>query len=136
MTLTQEEQKMIRNSWGKIITHSQETGEAFYRHFFALRPDLEVLFPTDLKLQTHKLLAAVTILVTKMDKAEHIREEVQKLAHRHTKYGVEPAYFAVFGEAFVLALAEILASIWNEPLKKAWQSAFQMIAEAMIAEMS
>ncbi|MCU0447869.1 MAG: globin domain-containing protein [Microscillaceae bacterium] len=135
MALTQEEQKMIRNSWGKVITHPEEAGEVFYQHFFYLHPELKYLFPTDLKAQSHKLIAAVTILVTKMDKAEHIREDVHKLAQRHKQYGVKPAYFAAFGEAFLYTLAQVLVAVWSEPLKNAWQSAYTMISEAMMLEM-
>jgi hemoglobin-like flavoprotein len=135
MALTAEEQKMIRDTWGRVITHAEEAGGVFYQHLFSLHPEFKPLFPTDLKAQARKLLAAVTILVTKMDKADHIREEVHKLAQRHIQYGVKPVFFTAFGEAFLFTLAQILASVWNDPLKIAWQSAYTMISEAMIAEM-
>jgi hemoglobin-like flavoprotein len=135
MALTQDEQKMIRDSWGKVITHTEEAGLVFYQYLFSFHPELKPLFPTDLKAQARKLIAAVTILVTKMDKSDHIREEVHKLAQRHIHYGVKPVYFAMFGEAFLITLAQVLASIWSEPLKMAWQSAYTMISEAMIEEM-
>jgi hemoglobin-like flavoprotein len=133
--LSPDEQILIKVSWGKLLTHQQEAGEIFYTHFFTLKPELKNLFRPDLKSQAHKLIAAITILVTKMNKASHIREEIQKLAHRHVQYGAKAGYFDVFKEALLITLEKILGENWNEAMKTAWLSAFELIAGAMIEEM-
>ncbi|MCU0447577.1 MAG: globin domain-containing protein [Microscillaceae bacterium] len=134
--LTPHQVDLIKNSWGKVIIYSEQAGEAFYTHLFAKAPELVSLFKTNIKAQDRKLIYAVTLLITKINKLDNIREEVRSLAKRHTLYGVKPEYFQVFGEAFMDMLDRVLQSNWNEDMQLAWRTLYGIIAQAIIDEMS
>jgi hemoglobin-like flavoprotein len=127
---------LIKNSWGKVIIYSEQAGEAFYTHLFAKAPNLVSLFKTNIKAQDRKLIYAVTLLITKINKLDNIREEVRSLAKRHQHYGVKSEYFHIFGEAFMDMLARVLQSNWSDEMQLAWKTLYGIIAQAMVDEMS
>jgi hemoglobin-like flavoprotein len=134
--LSNDQIQLIKSSWTHVIAYSDKAGEVFYRHFFALAPQAQALFQNDLEKQNHKLLATISLIVAKLPKIEQIHEELRGLAHRHNKYGAKIEYFAPFGKAFMAMLAEVMAGGWSDEMQAVWLQVFQIISQAMVADMS
>ncbi len=134
-TLSDAHLKRIRDTWGQVITHSHKAGEVFYTVLFDLAPSLSDLFKENIKKQDQKLLSAITVIVTKLNKLDNLNEEVRALAKRHVKYGVPTQHFPIFGKALLLMLESILEDAWDEETKEAWTLMYTFISVAMTEEM-
>jgi hemoglobin-like flavoprotein len=60
-----------------------------------------------------------------------------KLGKRHAQYGVKPAYFALLGEALLVALADTLGpSIWTFEVEEAWTIVFGELCGGIVDNMT
>ncbi|MCU0447576.1 MAG: globin domain-containing protein [Microscillaceae bacterium] len=135
LKLTNEQIWLIKSSWTHVIAYSDKAGDLFYRHFFALAPPAQDLFKDNLEIQNRKLLAAISLIVAKLPKIEHIEEELHSLSQRHRKYGVRPEYFEAFGKAFMNMLAEVMGEAWSDEMREIWEQVYQTMSEAIIKDM-
>lgn len=62
---------------------------------------------------------------------EAMEEILLDLGGRHVAYGARAEYFAVMGNAFVVALGKILKSAFTDELRKDWNQVFGFMAEKM-----
>jgi nitric oxide dioxygenase len=133
--LSDNQLQKIRDTWGEVIAHSHQAGEVFYTVLFDLAPSLSDLFKENIKKQDQKLLSAITLIITKLNKLENLNDEVRALAKRHVQYGVPTTHFGVFGKALIHMLENILGDKWDEETKEAWERIYQLISTALKEEM-
>ena len=136
--MTTEEIELLRDSWTILLAHREDAGDIFYKTLFDLNPEVRGLFKTDLKTQNQKLMSSITLIVTKLNKLDNIREEVKFLAKRHVNYKVKPEYFDAFGVAFIKMLATTFEKFneWTPAMETAWTKVYQVVSEAMIEELT
>lgn len=103
----------------------------FYRRLFELDPTLRPLFKSDLKKQGTKLMAAITLVVTGLDRPQQILPAVQHLGRRHVAYGVQDSHYATVGQALLWALGQGLGPSFTPDVEAAWAAAYDMLAGAM-----
>ncbi|MDW7691655.1 globin family protein [Flammeovirgaceae bacterium SG7u.111] len=130
--MTESQIQLVKESWGKVVPIATQAGEMFYGRLFEAAPQVKPMFSSDTKAQAIKLTSMLTYVVNKLDKLDEILSEVQQLAVRHTKYGIEPAHYAVVGECLIWTLEQGLGDAWNDELKKAWVTAYTILSGAMI----
>lgn len=130
--MTTHQIEMVQQSWEKIKPVMQVAGESFYHKLFERAPQIRHLFKEDIRGQAGKLAYMLTYVVSRLDKLDTIIEDVQKLGIRHNKYGTEPEHYAVVGECLLETLEDGLGADWNNGLKKAWSTAYGILANAMI----
>jgi hemoglobin-like flavoprotein len=125
----------IKNTWSRIAVNANALGDALYPKLFAKMPELEPLFAQAKTSNSQKLFFFVVIIVSKLDKLDHLHEELRNLATRHIKYRVQASYFAPFGEAFIEAITEILGKYAMPDVIEAWRAFYDMVSEVMIDDM-
>ena len=130
--MTNQQIKMVQQSWEKIKPGMQAAGELFYHKLFERAPAIRHLFKEDVREQAGRLGYMLTYIVSRLDKLDTILEDVERLAIRHNKYGAEPEHYAIVGECLLATLEERLAADWNNQLEKAWAAAYKILADAMI----
>lgn len=133
--ITEQQTQAVKNTWGKIAARSNALGDTLYPKLFAKRPELEELFSHAKATASQKLFMFVMLIVTKLDKLDNLREELQNLAKRHIRYQVKPEYFQVFGECFIESIAEILGKDASQEVLDAWTNLYATISRAMIEDM-
>lgn len=131
-SMTTQDIELVRNSWVSVLAHRDEAGDFFYNHLFSQSPQMKGLFKSDTRTQNQKLMSSITLIVTKLNKLDNIKAEVEFLAKRHINYQVKPAYFTVFGNAFFYMLAHILGNNWTDEMEIAWNKVYELISQAMI----
>jgi hemoglobin-like flavoprotein len=124
--------QLVKESWGFVISKSEEAGNLFYSRLFEVAPGVRHLFKGEIKEQSRKLMSMVTYVVAKLDKLDTIVDEIKSLAGRHNKYGAEPAHYAVVGECLIYTLKTGLGSRWNDETEKAWVAVYGVLSNAMI----
>lgn len=126
---------IIKNTWSRIAVKSNALGDALYPKLFAKMPELEPLFAQARTSNSQKLFFFVVVMVSKLDKLDHLHEELRNLAQRHIRYKVQASYFAPFGEAFIEAITEILGKYALPDVIEAWRAFYEMVSGVMIDDM-
>jgi len=132
MQMTDRQILLVKNSWSYVIVNAEEAGQLFYSRLFEVAPGVRHLFKGDTKEQAKKLMNMVTLIVTKLQKLDEIMSEVKSLAQRHSKYGAEPAHYAVVGECLIWTLQQGLGNKWNKETEDAWLAVYTILSKAMI----
>jgi nitric oxide dioxygenase len=130
--MTERQILLVKNSWSYMIVKSEEISFLFYNRLFEIAPELKSMFKTEPRDQSQKLITMITLIVSKLQKLEEIQEEIKILAIRHRRYGVDTAYYRIFGAAFIWTLQRGLTGKWTEELEEAWVEVYALISEAMI----
>ena len=131
--MTNKQIDLVKSSWATVATIDPVTvGGLFYNRLFEIAPQLKHMFRNPMPEQSKKLLAMINYVISKLDKLEHILDEVAKLARSHVSYGVKPDHYTVVGEALLWTLEKGLADNWNSELKEAWADCYQILSSAMI----
>ncbi|MCS6820771.1 MAG: globin domain-containing protein [Microscillaceae bacterium] len=135
--ITEENIKLVQNSWLVIVGKANEAGQIFYDYLFRNNPELRYLFPTDTRSQNRKLIMAIALIVNKIERMENIHAEITWLASKHLAYGVEVKHFVPFKEAFMYMIEQVLSSedFWDRTLQNAWEVVFSEISQAIIVAM-
>ncbi|QHT67514.1 hemin receptor [Rhodocytophaga rosea] len=130
--MTDRQILLVKHSWSFVIIRSEEAGELFYNKLFELHPELRPMFKNDLVFQAKKLIAMVTVMITKLQKMDDIMPEIHALAQRHVGYGTRPEHYAVVGKALVWMLEQGLGNRWTDETRVAWETWYNQLAKAMI----
>ena len=129
--ITERQILLVKNSWCCAID-AEKAGKLFYGRLFEVAPDVQHLFPGDIKFQSRKLMNMVALIVTRLHKLDEIMEEVKSLARRHHRYGAEPAHYQVVGECLLWTLEKVLGDKWNDETREAWTAVYSVLSDAMI----
>lgn len=123
---------IIKNSWFQIINNTENAGEYFYQVLFELDPSLKLMFKTNTEEQSKKLVIMLSYVISKLNVLDKIMPQIQGLAQRHTKYGVNTDHYQVVGQALIQMLEYKLEKYWNEEIKEAWLEVYTILSGAMI----
>lgn len=125
---------LVKETFGLVATIPAETvGDLFYKRLFEIAPEIRPMFErTSLPEQSRKLISMLAYVVGKLDNLSSIIDEVEKLARRHVKYGVEPKHYQPVGAALLWTLEKGLGDHWNEEVKEAWTRCYSTLSNAMI----
>lgn len=130
--ITEKQILLVKNSFSYVVTDAETAGKLFYGRLFEVAPGVRHLFQDEIKFQARKLMNMVTLIVTKLHKLDEIMGEVKSLAHRHNRYGAEPAHYQVVGECLLWTLEKRLGDRWNSETRQAWTAVYGVLADAMI----
>ena len=131
--MTNKQIDLVKQSWAIVATIDPVTvGGLFYNRLFEIAPQVKPMFRNPMPEQSKKLLAMINYVIGKLDKLEDILDEVAKLAKRHVVYGVKPDHYTIVGNALLWTLEKGLSEKWNDEVKEAWSSCYQVLSSAMI----
>ena len=130
--MTTQQIELVKKSWNQVIPIAQQAGELFYRNLFEAAPGVRHLFKTETKDQAKKLVAMLSMVVSKLDNLDSIINDVKQLAKRHDRYGAQPEHYAVVGETLIKTLKMGLAEKWTTEIEQAWIAAYTILSGAMI----
>ena len=107
-------------------------GDVFYGKLFMENPSFRRMFPKSMNEQYKKLLDMLSVIVGRLDNPGDMMNDVTAMARRHVHYGVKPEHYSAVGKALLWMLEHGLGKDWNEAVKQAWSTCYNMIATAMI----
>jgi hemoglobin-like flavoprotein len=81
--------------------------------------------------QSDKLSRTLEIVVRSLDDLQVLADDLRKLGKRHESYGVEPAHYALVGDALVWTIAKAVGPSFTERDRDAWIVVYGVIAETM-----
>lgn len=123
----------MKLGFARIVPFKAQAAELYYCRLFELDPSLRLMFKSDMTEQKEKLMVAMALVVTNLDKLETLMPAARELGRRHRSYGVRPRHYDVFGAALLWTLEIALGSNWDKDMAEAWKTAYDILAKAMIA---
>lgn len=129
--ITEEEIKLVQDSWEKCIPIADTAAELFYGKLFELDPSVKPLFKSDIKEQGKKLMTMITTAVRGLSKLDTIVGAVQDMGKRHVGYGVKDEHYDTVGSALIWTLGQGLGDAFTEPVKIAWLKTYTLLATTM-----
>lgn len=125
---------LVKKSWAMVAQLDMETvGGIFYTRLFTIAPEVKPMFSrTPIPEQSKKLLTMLSYVISKLDRMDEIKEEVTKLATRHSHYGVKDDHYKAVGASLLWTLEKGLGEHWNEELNQAWIAIYTDLSQAMM----
>ena len=133
--MTPNEIRLVRQGFDRLAPRAEAVGFAIYGRIFELDPSARTLFRDDMRPQVRHFMGAVSMVVQSLDNLGPILESIQSLGRRHASYGVEPRHFELAGIALLATLEAELGDAFTPEARAAWQHAYEILAEAMVAAM-
>jgi hemoglobin-like flavoprotein len=90
------------------------------------------MFRSDLTEQKQKLMVALALVVTNLEKMDSLLPSIRTLGARHKTYGVRNRHYDVVGAALLWTLEIGMGPSWTKELAEAWTEAYGRVAKAMI----
>lgn len=141
--LTDEDKKVIRDTWRLVVPIADTAADLFYKRLFELAPNYRSLFTGDLASQKKKLVAMLGFIVKSLDWPESAwREQVEEeddlflvvlaLGRRHSElYKIPDASYGTVAEALLWTLDYGLGKKFDDAARKAWTEVYTLVATTM-----
>ncbi|HTH58073.1 MAG TPA: ATP-binding protein [Cyclobacteriaceae bacterium] len=131
-SLTQQQIRLVENSWDYILLNANDAGITFYKRLFSIAPELRPLLKDDFDSQAQNFISLITFAVHKMNSFHDIISDVQALVVGHKSDSLKPEHFAALSDALLWAISKGMGDQWNEEIKQAWSVACQTFSNIMI----
>ena len=124
---------LIRKTFAEVQRSQHVAALVFYQRLFALDPSLQPMFRGDIEVQAQKLIDMLGVLITMLDRPEHLDAELRAMGVRHKEYGVKDAHYDTVGRALLDMLAGVLGKQWTPEVQAAWTALYGAVESAMKA---
>ena len=128
-----QQAELVQASLAKIVPIADQAAALFYGRLFETAPETRALFSDDMDAQGQKLMAAITMVVSNLDRFETVLPAVQDLAKRHVAYAVRPEHYAMVGATLLWTLEQGLGDGFTPEVAAAWEAAYAALSATMIA---
>ena len=123
----------LETSFDLVASRGDELMDEFYSRLFAAEPEVQSLYPRDMKKQKALFLGALVLLRKSLRELDKILPALRTMGARHVAYGAKPEHYATAGPILIEAMAVIAGQHWKAEYERAWAAAFDVVAGAMIA---
>ncbi len=131
MALTDQDIRLVRESWGKVQPAAEQAATIFYSRLFQQYPEVKPLFKSNMREQGIKLMSMLNFAVISLDRLEVLLPALEESGRRHAAYGVKDEDYGKVAEALVWTLGEALGDDFTPETRDAWISAYTTLADVM-----
>jgi len=124
----------LKQSFHMISPQKEDFAHSFYQRLFSYYPEVGSLFAyTDMKRQESSLMATLAAVVAGVERGDNLMPTLQKLGTKHYQYGVKPEHYPLVGSVLLETFNEYLGQNFTTQMQDAWNQAYELISEQMIA---
>jgi hemoglobin-like flavoprotein len=123
----------LETSFDLVAPRGDELMDEFYSRLFAAEPEVQSLYPRDMKKQKAMFLGALVLLRKSLRDLDKIVPALRAMGARHVAYGARPEHYATAGGILIEAMAVIAGPDWKPEYERAWSAAFDVVAGTMLA---
>ncbi len=105
--------------------------QTFYRHLFALEPELQALFPENIKRQGEMLTHMIEGVVYALSRPVNLALGLQALGRQHAGYGVTDHHYTIVRRTLLETVEEILGDKCTIAVESAWETVVDSILRLM-----
>jgi hemoglobin-like flavoprotein len=131
MVMTNDQKRLVRESFEDIREVAGPLSLLFYGKLFELAPESRQMFHNDLRLQGLKLMDMLTATVEALDNFEGLRAKLGELGRRHAGYGVRDEQYDTVRKALLWAIGQALSGGLDSRTRDAWTVLIESVNQAM-----
>ena len=131
--MTPDKIRLVQESFELVKPVAPQAMTTFYERLFETDPKLRPLFKSSIKSQERKLQEALSGVIDSLDQLHLILPDIEALAQRHVRYGVQAKHYQSVGDALLWTLEHHLGDAFTPDTKAAWTAAYTVLSDVMIA---
>ncbi|RVU33322.1 NO-inducible flavohemoprotein [Rheinheimera riviphila] len=115
---------LLENAGVAITNH-------FYQRMFRLNPELKDIFNMTNQQsgrQQFALFSAIAAYAKNIDNLSVLTETVERVAHKHTSFFIQPAHYDIVGHHLIETLRELAPDAFTADVEQAWTEAYGVLA--------
>lgn len=115
----------LLESAGVAITHH------FYQRMFLHNPELKDIFNMTNQhsgRQQFALFSAIAAYAKNIDNLSVLTETVERVAHKHTSFFIQPEHYNIVGHHLIETLRELAPAAFTPEVEQAWTEAYGVLA--------
>lgn len=115
---------LLENAGVTITNH-------FYQRMFRLNPELKDIFNMTNQhsgRQQFALFSAIAAYAKNIDNLSVLTETVERVAHKHTSFFIQPAHYDIVGHHLIETLRELAPDAFTPEVEQAWTEAYGVLA--------
>ncbi len=125
---------LVQSTFELVAPKADAFAEDFYRHLFALDPEIEPMFArVDMVTMRLMLMRMIGVTVRGLHNLPKILPELRALGTRHAGYGVRAEHFDFAEAALLHALSVHLGEAFRPDVRQGWCDVFGLIRRAMFS---
>ncbi|MGI9273995.1 MAG: NO-inducible flavohemoprotein [Endozoicomonas sp.] len=135
MSISEETILTVKATAPVLAEHGETITRHFYQQMFSKNPELLNIFnATNQKTgrQQAALANAVYAYAANIDNLGALTAAVQRIAHKHASFNVQPEQYPIVGKHLLEAVAHVLGDAATKEILTAWQEAYQFLANLFI----
>ena len=129
--VTDQQIRLLRESFALLEPKAIAAGLTFYRNLFALDPSLRAMFQTSIELQSRKLMEALSYTIATLENPAALVPALEAMGRRHVSYGTRDEHYDTVLTALLQTLGESLGSAFTPEIRSAWTEALTFVANTM-----
>ncbi|TDO97361.1 NO-inducible flavohemoprotein [Marinomonas balearica] len=119
---------LLASAGTAITTH-------FYNRMFTHNPELKHVFNMSNQHTTRQptaLFNAIAAYATYIDNLDVLTDAVQRIAHKHTSFNIQPEQYEIVGHHLIETLRELAPDAFTKDVEEAWVAAYMQLADIFI----
>lgn len=133
--LTQEHITIIKSTIPLLESAGATLTQHFYQRMFSHNPELKHIFNmTHQKTgrQSVALFEAIAAYAKHIDNLSALTSAVERIAHKHTSFNIQPAHYQIVGHHLLETLRELAPQAFTQQVEEAWTAAYFFLAQVFI----
>jgi methyl-accepting chemotaxis protein len=124
----------LEESFDLVAPQGDELMRRFYDRLFEVAPAVEPLFANvDMDRQRKALLNMLIVLRESLHDLDDVVPDLEALGAKHAGWGAKPEHYPVVGEVLIGEMAALGGDQWKPEYTAAWQEAYQVVQDVMLA---
>ncbi|MFZ2018715.1 MAG: globin domain-containing protein [Methyloceanibacter sp.] len=129
--LTDEQKRLIRESYAKIEPAIDLVAQVFFRKLFALDSSLRAKFSGPIEIQTRKFAAAMKLTMITLSQDEELTPTLKLLGARHRQLGIRTRHYRMMAKALIWTLEQSLERGFTREMRAAWSALLDRITRTL-----
>jgi hemoglobin-like flavoprotein len=132
MPLSENTQRIVKNSVPLLQAHGHEIAQRTYAILFEKYPQTQPLFSRTVPEQAQRLAGVIIRYCDNIDQLEVLHQALDEIAQRHAAADIHPGHYPMLGHSLLQAVKEVLGAEANDELVNAWKEAYFYLADILI----
>ncbi len=123
---------IVKSTAPAIREKGEEITTRMYEILFTKYPETKEMFKNAPPEQYRILANAIIAYSSNVDNLGALDKAIEKMVNKHVETNVQPEHYPMVGDALLTAIKEVLNP--DEEVLKAWEEAYNFLAEILIKE--
>ncbi|WP_419571385.1 NO-inducible flavohemoprotein [Rheinheimera sp.] len=133
--LSAEQIQLVKSTVPLLENAGVAVTDYFYKRMFTANPQLKNIFNMAHQAsgkQQFALFSAVAAYAKNIDNLGALGAAVERIAHKHSSFVIEPAHYDIVGHHLIATLKELAPAQFTDDVAEAWTLAYQLLAGILI----